>query len=140
MKFFCILLITFFIGQVSAYPFSDAFVASARSDYAAELKIIRPLALKGEAWAQFFLGEKYLEGKGVVKNDVEAVKWYRLAAVQGNESAQVNLGVMYNNGQGVLQDFAEAVRWYRLAALQGNERAQSNLGAMYGEGRGVLQD
>jgi TPR repeat protein len=126
MKFFCILLITFFIGQVSADPFSDAFVASARGDYAAELKIIRPLALKGEAWAQFFLGEKYREGKGVVKNDAEAVKWYRLAGVQGNERAQSNVGAMYGKDRGVLQDYAKAHALSNLAATKGNALAVKN--------------
>ena len=39
-----------------AGPRDDAAAASTRGDYAAELRITRPLAAKGEVWAQSFLG------------------------------------------------------------------------------------
>ena len=35
---------------------------------------------------------------GVSQDDVEALKWYRLAADQGNAKAQYNLGIMHRNG------------------------------------------
>ncbi len=140
MKLFCTLLFALFVGQASAGPIDDALAAWARGDYAAELKITRPLALKGEAWAQTNLGDSYADGKGVAQNDAEAVKWYRLAAAQGNVRAQFKVGLMYKNGQGVLQDYVEAVKWYRLAAAQGYEIAQFNLALMYKNGQGVLQD
>ena len=140
MKLFCILLLALFVGQASAGPIDDALAAWARGDYAAELKITRPLALKGEAWAQTYLGDSYADGKGVAKNDAEALRWYRLAAAQGYANALFNLGTMYANGQGVLQDYAEAVKWYRLAAAQGFPLALSNLGVMYFKGQGVLED
>ena len=56
---------------------------------------------------------------GVLKDDAEAVQWYRKAAEQGNDSAQWRLGLMYAAGEGVLKDHAEAVRWFRLAAGKG---------------------
>ena len=82
----------------------------------------------------------YNNGEGVLKDDAEAVRWYRLAADQGLASAQLNLGVKYANGEGVLKDDAEAVRWYRLAADQGHADAQFILGFMYDTGEGVLKD
>ena len=82
----------------------------------------------------------YAKGEGVLKDDAEAVRWFRLAAEQGDASAQFNLGVMYAKGEGVLKDDAEAVRWYRLAAEQGDASAQFNLGVMHADGRGVLKD
>ena len=39
------------------------------------------------------LGLKYANGEGVVEDDAEAVRWYRLAADQGHAGAQVNLGL-----------------------------------------------
>ena len=45
----------------------------------------------GHAGAQCLLGEKYLNGNGVPKDDDEAVKWFRKAADQGNTIAQYNL-------------------------------------------------
>lgn len=73
-------------------------------------------------------------------DDVEAVRWWRLAADQGNASARSLLGLMYQSGRGVPQNHAEAVRWYRLAADQGDASAQHSLGAMYDKGRGVPQN
>ena len=61
-----------------AAPIDDAAAANARGDYAAELRITRPLAAKGEAWAQHFLADSYAGGQGVVQDYAEAVKWYRL--------------------------------------------------------------
>ena len=82
----------------------------------------------------------YDEGKGVLKDDKEAVKWYRKAADQGQARAQTSLGVMYSFGEGVPQDYKEAVKWYRKAANQGFARAQNNLGVMYAYGEGVLKN
>ena len=55
----------------------------------------------------------YANGKGVAKNEAEAVKWYRKAAEQGHASGQCKLGFMYANGKGIAKDEAEAIRWYR---------------------------
>ena len=125
-KLLFILLAVALGGSASAGPIDDATAAWARGDYAAELKITRPLALKGEAWAQSFLGDSYANGNGVAKNDAEAVKWYRLAAAQGNANAQLNLGFMYANGRGVLQDYTKAHALYNLAATKGDAMAVKN--------------
>jgi TPR repeat protein len=45
-------------------------------------------AEQGDASAQFNLGLMYDNGEGVPENDIEAVKWYRLAAQQGYAKAQ----------------------------------------------------
>ena len=80
------------------------------------------------------------DGRGVARDDAEAVRWYRRAAEQGFAHAQSSLGVMYSNGRGGRQDHAEAVRRYRQAAEQGFAHAQNNLGIMYEYGRGVRRD
>jgi hypothetical protein len=103
---------------------------------------LRARAEQGDAKAQFSLGGMYAKGEGVVKDSVEAVKWFRKAADQGSANAQLNLGNMYANGEGVAKDGAEAVRWYRKAADQGNANAQLRLGGMYmyPKGEGVTKD
>ena len=63
--------------------------------------------------AQFNLGITYASGRGVIEDEAEAVKWYRLAAEQGYANAQYSLGNMYASGRGVIEDEAEAVKWYR---------------------------
>ncbi len=57
---------------------------SAREFTAADIKVVREAAERGEAWAQFNLGWAYAEGEGVAENDKETVKWFRKAAEQGN--------------------------------------------------------
>ena len=61
----------------------------------------------------------YQNGRGVLQDNLEAVKWYRKAAEQGNANAQNNLGYMYQYGKGVPQSKLEAVKWYRKADSQG---------------------
>ena len=97
-------------------------------------------AERGNAAAQYALGEKYHEGRGVKEDDSEALKWFRKAAEQGHAEAQNSLGFMYRNGYGVKQDYSEAVKWFRMAAEQGLAEAQNNLGWMYQNGYGVKQD
>ena len=100
----------------------------------------RLAAEQGDAGAQSNLGVMYEGGRGVSRDETEAVRWFRLAAEQGFAQAQSNLGAMYADGRGVPRDDTEAVRWLRLAAEQGHVAAQSNLGNMHREGRGVPRD
>jgi uncharacterized protein len=65
-------------------------------------------AERGEANAQFSLGNMYRNGEGVPKDDKEAVKWYRLAAEQGLVEAQYYIGVRYVQGTGVPKNGKEA--------------------------------
>jgi len=90
--------------------------------------------------AQVSLGLMYRDGRGVEKDEREAVKWFRKAADQGNANGQWKLGGMYDGGRGVERDDREAAQWYRKAAEQGQVDAQHNLGVMYDEGRGVERD
>jgi uncharacterized protein len=127
-------------APVCAAPMDDAAAALRRGDYATALTVIRPLAEKGDALAQYNLGVSYDQGWGVPQDATEAVKWYRLAADQGYSLAQQNLGDIYSGGRGVPQNLAEALKWYGLAANQGNAFAQNSLGLMYEKGQGVQQD
>ena len=111
-----------------AATIEDATAAYARSDYATVLKITRPLAAKGDPFAQTFLGDSYAFGQGVVQDYAEAAKWYRLAAGQGDAQAQTNLGTMYGKGQGVPMDFVLAHMWFNLAAAKGDAVAAKNRG------------
>lgn len=94
------------------------------------LPAVQSAAASGKAWAQADLGSLYEDGLVVAKNDVEAVRWYRLAAKQGYAGAQTNLGVMYANGTGVEQDIDEAIRWLQRAAAQGDKIAAENLATL----------
>ena len=87
-------------------------------------------AEKGDADAQNNLGFAYANGEGVVKNEAEAVKWYRKAADQGDADAQFNLGKMYAAGRGVVKDEVEAYKWFLLSGAQGTDPAKKGIEIM----------
>lgn len=115
-------------------------IAASIASAAEPISELRAKAEAGDALAQFYLGIRYLDGQGVVKDEVESAKWFRKAAEQGFARAQHNLGVSYASGQGVVKNEVEAVKWYRKAAEQGIAEAQFNLGVFYATGRGVAKD
>lgn len=66
--------------------------------------------------------------RGVKKDDVKAIEWWRKAGDQGHIKAQYSLGEMYRTSKGVKQDYTKAFKWFRKAAEQGDGSAQFNLG------------
>src|SRR6266581_4096439 len=72
---------------------------------------VKAKAQAGDADSQAELGLRYLDGKGVAKNQVEAVKWFRKAAEQNLAKAQYNLGLCFYAGEGVAKDQVQAVKW-----------------------------
>lgn len=135
------LLATFLIALLlPALAWAHSEGTATRHDFSTALREIIPLAERGNAAAQDFLGNVYNGGLGIPRNYVEAVKWYRRSATQGFAEAQRNLGNSYRSGHGVAQDYVEAVRWYKKSAIQGSTEAQRNLGNMYAMGLGVPGD
>ena len=61
----------------AAEPLSDGVNAYARKEYATAKRILRPLAERGSAIAQFYLGLAYERGKSVSESEAEAVSWFR---------------------------------------------------------------
>lgn len=136
----CGLIAYLLAKQAGADELSAAYSAYFNGNYAIALKLMMPLAEKGNANAQFILGYMYETGHVASKDYAEAAKWYRRAADQGDAISQISLGCLYENGHGVPQDYAEAARWYRRAADQGSASAHFSLGIMYRYGHGVPQD
>ena len=133
-----LLIVTRVIAQVSDYE--KANLAFNRGDYKTSYNLIRPLAKKGFAQAQYSLGIMYEKGKGVDLNLKKAKKWFKLSAQQGISKAQFKLGLIYRNGQGGEKNYSKAIKWWELAANKGNANAQINLGLIFENGLGVPQD
>jgi TPR repeat protein len=70
-----------------------------------------------ERWCD--LGHAYECGRGVPKDEEQAVFWYRKAADQGDADAQFMLAVMYMDGRGVTHDPEEVIFWFSKSADQG---------------------
>ena len=69
--------------------------AYAHGDYATALKALQPLAEAGDPAAQYRLGEMYLMGQGIKKDDAWAITWLRRAARQGHADAERDLEAIY---------------------------------------------
>jgi TPR repeat protein len=91
----------------------------------------RKAAERGDADAQYRIGNIYLRGKTVERSLREAGRWNRRAALQGHADAQFRLGLAYKTGEGAVYDDAEAIKWFSAAAEQGHADAQFHLGNMY---------
>ena len=88
MVILALLAVLLGIPVAVAQTVDEAVAAYERGDYATAIRGFRVHAEQGLAEAQLALGSMYAKGKGVPKNDAEAVKWYRLAAEQGYTIAQ----------------------------------------------------
>jgi TPR repeat protein len=108
----------------------DGMRAYKKGDYKTALEKWKPLAVQGDAQAQFNLGLMCLYGQGVNKDYTEAVKWYVKAAEQGFVKAQLKLGIMYLDGNEVNQDTIQALKWFDIASLNGDEKGCEMGGAL----------
>ena len=123
-KLTLVTLLIFSCAIAWAADFDKGLAAARAGDFATALAEWKPLAEQGDAVAQFYLGVMYANGEGVLEDDKEAVKWFKLAAEQGYAKAQYNLGLMYDNGEGVIQDNVYAHMWCNIAASNGSENAK----------------
>jgi hypothetical protein len=95
-----------------------------------EPEALRQRALAGDPVAQFNMGVRYAEGRGVAQDFLEAAKWYGAAADQGDPQAQFNLGLLFYQGLGLPRNLVYAYELFRSAAAQGDERARAGLAAV----------
>jgi len=102
----------------------DGVAAFRHEEYGRAVAIFGPLAKRGDAVAQTYLGLMYLKGYGVPQNYIRAADWLHAASEQGYGLAQYWLGLMYDKGQGVPQDYVLAYKWLDLAVAnaRGRER------------------
>ncbi len=110
------------IDRAAADARSSANAAYARGDYVLVVKLLTPLAFRGNAEAQSFLGHMFENGYGAPQVYVTAADLYAQAAIRGNPFGQGMLGLMYDKGHGVPQDFVLAYKWLNLAAARSPKR------------------
>jgi hypothetical protein len=110
------------ISSVYAGAITRATAAYARGDYVRAVNTLTPLALRGNANAQAFLGFMYENGYGAPQAYDAAADLYIQAAISGNPFGQCMLGLMYDKGHGVPQDFILAYKWLNLAAARASKR------------------
>ena len=123
-------------ASLSAQSVKAGIEAWQRADYAGAVAIWRPLAEKGDADAQFNLGQAYRLGRGVPTNLGAAQTWFERSAKQGHVDAETTLGLLLfqNNEQ------SDGLKWLKKAADQNEPRAELVYGTALFNGDGVTQD
>jgi cell division septation protein DedD len=123
-------------APLSAQTVKDGITAWQKADYASAVAIWRPLATRGDADAEFNLGQAYRLGRGVPLNLAMAKSWFEKAANAGHLDAETTLGLLlFQNG-----DHVEGLKWLRRAAEQDEPRALLVYGTAVYNGDGVPQD
>jgi len=127
-KYLSIFCITFLLVlSVEAATLSDAKMAIRTQNFSKAVKILQPIAARGDQVAQYQLAVLYRNGQGVKANPKEAFRWMKKSALQGYNRAQFSLGVFYEEGVGVKKNNQEAILWYSVAAKQGHKNATERL-------------
>ena len=68
-----------------------------RGDYVTALRVIRPLAEEGDAFAQLALGVMYLNGWNTPRDYVQARKWFNLASSRSPPGRDHDAAVLGRN-------------------------------------------
>ncbi|WP_417454697.1 tetratricopeptide repeat protein [Kiloniella sp.] len=123
----------------------DGTLAFKNELYEQALKILLPHAIKGNAEAQYLVGEIYRKALGVEGDEKKGLAWIRKAAEQGHAEAQYLLGFVIENSFGIEYEKNKSIYWYRKATDQGHPKARSRLtfslfGGAFFDGYGSLVD
>ena len=84
--------------------------------------------------AEYELGIRYAEGRGLTQSTAEAARWLERAAHAGFAPAQFRLAGLNEKGDGVKKDVPNARKLYLAAAGKGHAKAMHNLAVLYAEG------
>jgi TPR repeat protein len=119
---------------VAAVPAADALWA--KGDFRGAFAAAIEPAIRGDAHAQFLIGESYRLGRSVDPDIPQAEDWYARAARQGDVGAATELGLLLAS-----HDMeSAALPWLTFAAKHGEPRALCSLAALYFNGDGVRRD
>ena len=102
-----------------------------------ELKKLKKLAKKHQAWAHVILGYRYSTGgPGVKVSHESSLYHFEVAAKKGHAEGLYNAGCGYFYGKGCSVDMLKALEYLKLAAQEDHDKAMSFLARMYEEGLG----
>ena len=95
----------------------DAYRAK---NFQATIEKVLPLAIKGNAEAQYIISIMYADGKGFPKNQCASVIWVEKAARQGHAYAAVAMAYAYSGIGGIKRNDELAYRWMAYGNKQGH--------------------
>lgn len=85
------------------------------------------------------MGSIYLNGLGVLKNTLEAIKYFEIGVNYNDIKCLEELGKIYLGGEeeDVTEDHQKAIEYLKIAEELGSKRALVYMGDAYSEGKGV---
>lgn len=109
---------------------SEGIRAFHEGHYDTAIKLLMPLAERGNVEAQYNVANLYLSGEGgkYKPNYDEALKWLKLATEQDHPQALQELGNLYFYGEGVEQNKIKGVSLYKRAVELDYALAKSTIG------------
>jgi TPR repeat protein len=143
------LALTILFGSVSvgASSLDKGIAALDNGDYSVAVELLLPLAIGGDAQAQYYMGFMYAVGKGVQRSDQKKLEWYERSAKSGYVLSFGKTGDSYyrlgveNSISGPTPEseiyYKQAFKWYFKAADKGHISGLNGLGRLYHSGRGV---
>lgn len=117
------------LGNVAINFWDDRPLPPSHPQYLDKERLLRR-SDKGDAEAQYLLGNLYFAGHTVKASEQEAARWYTLAAKQGHPLAQYQLGLILQ----LNSDDEGALLWLRKAADQNIIDAQNRVGNLFIKG------
>jgi len=109
-------------------------------DTCAVARLLLDQAAAGNLEAQARLGQVLLDGHGIARDPVLALRWFRIAAARGHLAALNMVGRCLELGWGCAPDLPGAARHYRAAGERGLDWGQYNYANLLSQGRGVARD
>ena len=125
--------------MVMAYQEAKAVLYDENTNWAEQEEAVHTLELlwnEGLTVAAHQLGKCWRDGLGVIPDDEQAERWFRLSAEAENDYSQYALGKLLRERGRI----SEAVEWYNRASTQGNQHADYRLGKLYLTGKGMPKD
>lgn len=138
------LITAVFFGFISLGVLADdvdeGLAAYQQQDYQAAFTAWSNAALKGDADAEYNLGQLYRLGQGVQINYLTAQSYYIKAAENNHPLAELQLGTMYYSGKLGPEQEEDAFYWLEQAAQHNNAQAQWMVGIMSYNGQGTSKN
>ena len=103
-------------------------------------KKLEQVAERGDAHAQYRMGQLYRDGPLLIPDNRKAKHWLTQAAKQGLPEAQYALGKLFLSDDWEVRDPDEGIRWLKQAVENGSHFAAYRLGKEYLEGNTANKD
>jgi|SRR3989339_239338 len=113
-------------------------------DYQTAIKYLLPLAIEGNAEAQYQIAQMHIKGHGVPANYCFSISWADKAARQNHSGAAILMSFAYFGGWLVKKDIDMAYRWaahaFKLGHPNGSDHLEVLALAITPERRSVLDE